>query len=492
MNAERKIRSVAIIGAGAAGAVTAAAFAAEKSYDRIQVYERRDSPGGTWIYDADPNPRPPLRPGRLAPDIDPPLDKPSALPATLEPNRQERWTQTPIYNSLTTNVPEIAMSFSDFRFPCGPFVPHWVAKQYIENYFSAHKTDALLTLNTTLEDLTRLPGETWRLTLRKHDPLQQVDHWWEETFDAVVLATGHYSVPFVPHVDGLDDYIKAFPDRVFHSKYYRNPAPFTGKRTLVIGNSASGHDVTAELVKTAQLPVYQSRRSRSRWDGDKPPAGIEWKPIIKSFLPSGRILFTDGSFLDDIDTIIYCTGYQPSFPFWNTKANGQPLWDYSAKKLVKSYWHGFFRDLPTFGIVGIPRTLTFRSFEYQAIAFARLWAGRAAERLPSREEQIEWEKQRDENSRRDRTKFHDVPWDDGQTYEYLGRLFRIAGLGTLRGEGRVPPPLSDELVWAVEHVKKYPEPSKDSNRESEEVLGEEESEGWLLVEHAKKDSLGFI
>jgi cation diffusion facilitator CzcD-associated flavoprotein CzcO len=45
---EKRIRSVAIIGAGAAGAVTAAAFAAEKYYDRIQVYERRDSAGGTW------------------------------------------------------------------------------------------------------------------------------------------------------------------------------------------------------------------------------------------------------------------------------------------------------------------------------------------------------------------------------------------------------------------------------------------------------------
>ncbi|KAH7374663.1 hypothetical protein B0T11DRAFT_344394 [Plectosphaerella cucumerina] len=486
---EKSIRSVAIIGAGAAGAVTAAAFAAEKYYDRIQVYERRDSAGGTWIYDANPSPRPPVHPGKLAPEIDPTLDKPPSLPATLKPNRQQRWTHTPIYGSLTTNVPEIAMSFSDLRFPYGPFVPHWVARQYIENYFSTHKTDASLVLNTTLEDLTRLPDETWRLTLRKHDALQQVDHWWEEVFDAVVLATGHYSIPFVPRVDGLEAYIKAFPDRVFHSKYYRNPDPFTGKRVVVIGNSASGHDVTAELVKTAHLPVYQSRRSRSRWDGDKPPSGIEWKPIIQSFFPNGRIVFNDGTYLDDVDAVIYCTGYQPSFPFWNADTNGQTLWDYESKKLVKSYWHSFFRDFPTLGVIGIPRTLTFRSFEYQAVAFARLWAGRAAEPLPPVAEQIIWEREREKKSRRDKTKFHDIPWDDGQTYEYLGRLYRMAGLGTLRGEGRVPPPLSDELVWAVEHIKKYPEPGKDT---AEDLLEEEESGEWLLVEHAKKDSLGFI
>lgn len=64
---EKQIKSVAIIGAGAAGkphyfprtyirkeltitkgAVTAAAFKAENYYDRIRVFERRETPGGTW------------------------------------------------------------------------------------------------------------------------------------------------------------------------------------------------------------------------------------------------------------------------------------------------------------------------------------------------------------------------------------------------------------------------------------------------------------
>ncbi|CAI0647067.1 unnamed protein product [Colletotrichum noveboracense] len=48
MGGERKIKSVAIIGAGAAGAVTAAAFKAEDYFEKIRVYERRESAGGTW------------------------------------------------------------------------------------------------------------------------------------------------------------------------------------------------------------------------------------------------------------------------------------------------------------------------------------------------------------------------------------------------------------------------------------------------------------
>lgn len=103
------------------------------------------------------------------------------------------------------------MSFSDARFPYGPFVPHPVARQYIESYFQLHHCDQLMELNTTLEDLSAIPtdGEgikegvhpttpnRWKLVLRAYDPARHIDIWREETFDAVVLANGHYSVPFV-------------------------------------------------------------------------------------------------------------------------------------------------------------------------------------------------------------------------------------------------------------------------------------------------------
>ncbi|KAK5655467.1 hypothetical protein OQA88_5738 [Cercophora sp. LCS_1] len=488
------VKSVAIIGAGAAGAVTAAAFHAEAHFGKIRVFERRETPGGTWIYDADPRPAPPIQPGSLAPEIDPPLEPPKSLPAIEPPRQQERYSQTPIYSSLTTNVPDIAMCFSDRRFAYGPFAPHYVPRQYIENYFSSNKTDQFLELNTTLEDLSQISSAAkskpnkWKLTLRKYDPVRHVDIWWEETFDAVVLATGHYSVPYIPFVKGLSEFTAKFPERAVHSKLYRSPLTYTSKKVLVIGNSASGHDLAAELVSTASLPVYQSRRSPSRWDGGKPPPGIEWKPVIREYLTSGRIVFDDDSYLDDIDTVIYCTGYQPSFPFWNAKTNGRPLYDYAAGRLVNGYWHTFFRDFPTLGIVGMPRVLTFRGFEYQAIALARLWAGRNSQPLPSLAEQERWEKERAERKRRERKKFHDVAWDDGETHEWLGKLFDIAGLGTLKGEGMIPPALSEDLVWAIEHIRKYPEPGKDKSNE-QDAQG---SEDWVMVPCTTKDSLEFI
>lgn len=94
------------------------------------------------------------------------------------------------------------MSFSDERFAYGPFVPHWIPKQYIQNYVSSHGADEYLVLNTSVEDVTRIStaksaSDRWRLTLRRYDPVAKVDIWWKEEFDAVVIANGHYSVPFV-------------------------------------------------------------------------------------------------------------------------------------------------------------------------------------------------------------------------------------------------------------------------------------------------------
>ncbi|KAK3330445.1 hypothetical protein B0H66DRAFT_572504 [Apodospora peruviana] len=497
------IKSVAIIGAGAAGAIAASAFKAENYFDRIRVFERRETAGGTWIYDTEPLPAFLVRPGKLAGDIDPPLKIPDLdmkSPQTTPHDDQERYSQTPIYSSLTTNVPDIAMSFSDERFAYGPFAPHYVARQYIENYFSRHKTDSFLVLNTTLEDLSRLPPteedglDRWRLTLRKFDAVRHVDVWWQEEFDAIVLANGHYSVPYVPFVKGLEEYTAKFPGRIVHSKLYRAPLIYSFKRVLVVGNSASGHDVTNELVSAARLPVYQSRRSPSRWDGDTPPPGIEWKPVIREYMAdTGTIVFEDGSHLDDIDTVIYCTGYQPSFPFWNEAANGRPLWDYAAGKLIKGYWHTFFQDFQSLAVVGMPRVLTFRSFEYQAIALARLWSGRNTVMLPAVEEQEIWERERAARKKAQGKKFHDIPWDDGETLEWLGGLFEIAGLGTLKGEGRIPPALDKELIWAVEHLKKYPEPGKGRVKEGDKkTYKETKDSGWVVVEREHRDTLSFI
>ncbi|RDI80939.1 hypothetical protein Vi05172_g9137 [Venturia inaequalis] len=260
MENQPPIKSVAVIGAGAAGAITAAALVRENVFETIRVFERRGSPGGTWIYDANTTPPLDISPGSLPTDIDPPLPLPRHFPAVTKPCAQERFEKTPVYDSLTTNVPDIAMAFSDVPFGDGPFVGREVPERYIKEYFSKHGLGGLLVLGTTVEDVSVLRDgegkarERWRLTLRRFEGGRGVDVWWQEEFDAVVLGNGHYSVPFIPKVKGLEEYSSRYPGKVMHSKYYRTPTPYKDKKILIIGNSASGHDLSTELTPTQKNP----------------------------------------------------------------------------------------------------------------------------------------------------------------------------------------------------------------------------------------------
>ena len=51
-----------------------------------------------------------------------------------------------------------------------------------------------------------------------------------EKFDYVMVASGHYSVPFVPYYPGVE----RFPGRVMHSHDFRDANEFKGQRLLVV------------------------------------------------------------------------------------------------------------------------------------------------------------------------------------------------------------------------------------------------------------------
>ncbi|KAH7208221.1 hypothetical protein BKA60DRAFT_684373 [Fusarium oxysporum] len=452
----KDLRSVAIIGAGASGTAAAAAFKAEQYFKKITVFERRGTPGGTWLYDAAPSTPPPIQPGALPPKVDLPLEIPDKLPQTVPNNEQERFQSTPIYDSLTTTVPEIAMSFSDKRFPYGPFVSHETPREYLQNYYLLHGMEDLLVLNTTVEDLSKISTESgrdrWRLILRKHNMDQDVDEWWQEVFDAVIIANGQFSVPYVPGVKGLSQYIAKYPRRVMHSKYYRQPHPFNDKKILIVGNALSGRDIANELLKVARLPVYVSRRHKSIWEGPEPKPGIEWRPVIRGYMAErGHIMFEDDSSLEDVDQVIYCTGYKPSFPFWNIQANGGHLYNYDKEKLNGSFLHTFFRDHPTLGIIGFGQTLAFRSYEYQAIGLARVFSGRNALPLPTALEQEDWERSWEEHTKEQGIDFHAVSFENGDLLRWYDELSNIAGL-PICGKGRVPPAFTDEAMRHLENI----------------------------------------
>jgi putative flavoprotein involved in K+ transport len=87
---------------------------------------------------------------------------------------------------------------------------------------------------------------------------------------AVISATGTWEQPWIPPMPGRD----RFGGLQLHSAQYRSPAPFAGKRVLVVGGGNSGAQILAELSKVA----------RTTWVTYAPP----------TFLPDevdGRVLF---------------------------------------------------------------------------------------------------------------------------------------------------------------------------------------------------------
>jgi cation diffusion facilitator CzcD-associated flavoprotein CzcO len=173
---------------------------------------------------------------------DPPLTIPENLPAHTVKCTQPRFTESSIYPYLETNVDHSTMSFTQEAIstnisdwsramygPSTPFRPWQVIREYVQNLVNGYRD--LVAYNTTVERAVKTANNEWKLTLRKEG--EKMDYWWEESFDAVVVASGRYSVPYVPRIDGLAQFAAQRPGSVIHSKHFRGRDAFRGAVSLV-------------------------------------------------------------------------------------------------------------------------------------------------------------------------------------------------------------------------------------------------------------------
>ena len=74
------------------------------------------------------------------------------------------------------------------------------------------------------------------------------------------------------------------------------------------------------------------------------------KEIVKFDSNSGRVIFADGSYLDDVDHIVFGTGYTFSFPFLpGLQQNVKRQY----RRLPGVYQHTWSIDDPTLAFVGM-------------------------------------------------------------------------------------------------------------------------------------------
>ncbi|KAM1516679.1 hypothetical protein ACFXTH_015603 [Malus domestica] len=360
-------KNVCVIGAGPSGLVAAREL--RKEGHSVMVLEQNHDVGGQWLYDPNVEGEDPL--GRSP---------------TLK-------VHSSLYTSLRLISPREIMGFTDFPFAVKKgrdmrrFPGHTELLLYLKDFCDWFGLRELIRFNTRVSYVGMLNGDhvvgckDLKWVVKSVE--KKTESFVEEVFDAVVVATGHYSKPRLPSIKGMD----AWKRKQMHSHIYRVPEPFRDEVVVVVGTSLSGQDISMELVDVAKA-IYLSGKSLDISEGlSKVITKHEnWhlRPQIDVLQEDGKVLFVDGSWII-ADTIIYCTGYSYTFPFLDTKG----IVAVDDDRVGPLYEHTFPPSLaPFLSFVGIPRKIIgFPFFESQAKWTAQLLSGKTT--LPSRDDMMQ-------------------------------------------------------------------------------------------------------
>ncbi|MGC1480821.1 MAG: NAD(P)-binding domain-containing protein [Chthoniobacterales bacterium] len=374
---------VAVVGAGAAGLVSARE-ARREGLD-VVVYEASDRVGGVWVY----------------------REEVGADPAGQRPGGRPHGS---LYSSLRTNLPKEVMAFRDFPFEGGrQFPEHARVLAYLERFATEFGVVRQIRFKTPVEQVMPKPDGGWLVRTAAG----------EDTFDAVMVCNGHYSRPRLPDLPGTGD----FPSQMLHSRNYRHPEPFAGKRVVVIGSGASGTDLAGEIGRVASRVWWCATSFASEGGPGFDP--VQRKALPRIFLEDGSVELEDGERLDAVDAVVFCTGYYYSIPFVPKDVVT------SDGTRVEPLYHELVPPRhSTMALVGLPlKIIPFPLFETQAQWFVRRVSGRWS--FPSRAEMEAAiaDRQRHRTAAGRDGRHHHVMGDD--QFDYVNRLAAECGADPL-------------------------------------------------------------
>ncbi|KAJ5251375.1 hypothetical protein N7489_001785 [Penicillium chrysogenum] len=447
MTITNPIRRVAVIGAGPSGLAAVKYLLAEKYFDKIEVFEQRSSVGGVWNYSPSSSKK---GMSTTVPHLTP--HEPAEKPVWID--RAEGGEATfvsPLYDRLETNIPKELMRYSDKAFPLEAqlFPKHRAVKQYLEEY--AEDVKSLIQFKTQVLEV-KLKDETlstWSLTAKSLSTGAHTTH----TYDAVVVASGHFTVPYIPDIPGIQAWDTSHPGAISHSKFYDSPESFQGKKVVVVGSSASGLDIGAQINEVSQGKVLVSQRSESYLA--PPPNGDKIiYPEIVEFLPPTAydrgIKFADGRIEEHVDAIVFCTGYFYSYPFLSSL---NPPAVTHGWRTMNVYQQLFYIDHPTlvFPVLS-QRVIPFPMAENHAAVFSRVWSARLT--LPPKDAMKAWEAA-EIDAKGDGKEFHLLPFP--MDADYLDFLYDWAEKANPRpglsnnGQGKLGTRWGERERWMRAH-----------------------------------------
>ena len=351
-----------IIGAGSSG--IAAVKALHERGIPFDCFEKSDRVGGNWVF-------------------------------------ENKNGMSAAYRDLFINTSRPRMEYSDFPMPASyPDFPHHTQiAAYFDDYVDHFGLRERITFETGVAHASLAEDGRWSVALEDGSA---------HSYDALLIANGHHWDPRWPEpaFPGSDD----FAGVQMHAHSYLDNSIFAGKRVVILGMGNSAMDIAVEASYVAERTYLAARRGVwivPKYIFGKPADQMRNDPrvpfkvrqrmiheLIKNYqgpperygLPkpdhrfgeahptvSGRILdriqhgtiapkpniealegtrvrFEDGS-SEEVDVVVYCTGYKISFPFFDEQLIAAP------ENRIELFWRVFHPDIPNLFFIGLLQPL---------------------------------------------------------------------------------------------------------------------------------------
>jgi len=183
-----------------------------------------------------------------------------------------------MYRYLWSNGPKEGLEFADYSFEehfgkqIASYPPRAVQFDYIEGSVKKAGVRDWIRFSTTVR-MVKYNADKGNFTVIVHD--LKNDCMYDEVFDYVIVASGHFSVPNCPEYSGFD----TFNGRVLHAHDFRDAREFAGKDMLLLGPSYLAEDIGSQCWKYGAKSITVAYRNA--------PMGFKWPDNWKESTGAG-------------------------------------------------------------------------------------------------------------------------------------------------------------------------------------------------------------